>query len=156
MYLTCFNLFVCLFNCVYTLLTLVVLLFVHPVKTLVRASTASFAETLTSRLAPQLAWHLRFMYPCPHPVPAAGDLSAAKLVAVHLASPLLAVPVGAMATAVAFVWLYSEVLLGDKSEEAGCEYRSFLWVRQRWEGFVLAALKKKELVDSVRSGYTNE
>jgi hypothetical protein len=139
---------VSIFNALYTLLTLLFLFLSYPLNNLISPSCADFSDSVATSLSPPLAWHLKFIFPHPHPVPAPEEFSAAALVTVHLTSPLFAVPVGAMAAIVAFVWLYTEVLLGDKNDEAGCEYRSFLFVKQRWENFVLASLRPKELPDN--------
>ncbi|KAA8899217.1 hypothetical protein FN846DRAFT_990626 [Sphaerosporella brunnea] len=145
MYLTCLNPFFCIFNALYTLLTLFILSLSYPFKTLFSSSCLDFSDALTSHLSSPLYWHPRFTYPHPHLIPRPDELSAGSLVVVHLVSPLLAVPVWTMAAAVALVWLYTEGLLRDKHDNDGCEYKSFLWVKQRWDKIMLASLKGKKL-----------
>ncbi|KAF8539922.1 hypothetical protein BDD12DRAFT_72670 [Trichophaea hybrida] len=152
-YLTCLNPFISILNAVYTFLILLIVAISFPCKNLASSNCSTFAESIISYLSPQLVLHLRFLYPRPHPVPSSGDFGALRLVVVHLFSPIFAVPISAISVCVSFVWLYTEVLLGDKNEETGMEYRSFLFAKQRWESFVLASLKPKELDnnDSFRS-----
>ena len=85
------------------------------------------------------------MYPKAHSVPSISDISAARLVVVLLLSPLVALPISAMAGCVVFLWLYTEILLGDKNDEGGMEYKSFLFVSQLWETFVLFSLRLKDI-----------
>ena len=137
----------------YTLYTLLLLIISYPVQNLTSSACPPFSTTVVSRLLPALKLHMRFLYRRRHPFPSPDEVGATGLVRVHVLSPLVAIPIAAAGASISFVWLYTEVLLGDKNDEKGMEYRSFLWVRQRWENFVLSSLKPKELPEGGDSSF---
>lgn len=78
-------------------------------------------------------------------LPQRSDFSPARLVIVHAFGPVLALPLALTATILVFVWIYTEVVLGEKNDGRGAEYRGVVFVKRRWEEYVLVALKPKEL-----------
>lgn len=67
------------------------------------------------------------------------------LILVHLFGPFLAIVLSIASLILVFIWIYTEVLLGEKNEGRGAEYRGVMFVKQRWENYILIALKPKSL-----------
>jgi len=130
-------------NLLYTLCILLFVIASYPIKQIACCSTTvtTFSQHLTHHATPPLILHLHFLYPRPRAVPAAENFSATKLILVHLLSPFVALPFSAAASCLMFVWLYTEVLLGDTNDREGMEYKSFCLIKRRWEDFLLVALR---------------
>lgn len=87
---------------------------------------------------------MRFIYPystLPHP----DDFDPARLILVHLFAPFLAAVIAVASWILVFVWIYTEVLLGEKNDGRGAEYQGVMFVKRRWEEYILIALKPKSL-----------
>lgn len=118
----------------------------YPIRYFLLTPPSSSSSTITPGLAYLLLLHLRFLSPRRSTVlPQRSDFSPARLVLVHAFGPVLALPLALTATALVFVWIYTELVLGEKNDGRGAEYRGVVFVKRRWEEYVLVALKPKEL-----------
>lgn len=147
-FLAFINLSLCFLNALYATLVLLVWLITYPIRyfLLTPSSSASpSASPSTQGLAYLLLLHLRFISRRSTVLPLPADFSPARLVLVHLFGPFLALPLAVTACALVFVWIYTEVVLGEKNDGRGAEYRGVVFVKERWEEYVLVALKPKEL-----------
>ncbi|KAI5800024.1 hypothetical protein EDC01DRAFT_530637 [Geopyxis carbonaria] len=149
-FLTFVNPLLCLFNALYTLAILAVVAVSFPFKYLASSSSVtSFPQCVNSLVAPLLCIHLRFLHPSPPPKIPLESFGALRLVIVHLLSPLISIPLAIASGCVAFVWMYTEVILGETNDRKGMEYRSFLFVKHFWEEYALSSLKPKSLDGAV-------
>lgn len=161
-YLTCLNPPLSIAIALYTVLILLFVTIFVPFQRLSSSTTTTttataFSSAIRRYLTPPIRAHLRLLYSRHHDHPLGGDnqeekkgesvVDARRLVFVHLLAPLVAVPVSAMAATVVFAWFYTEILLGDTNEESGVEFRYFLFVTRRWEGFLLCALRQRPCGD---------
>ncbi|KAL7270319.1 hypothetical protein RUND412_006976 [Rhizina undulata] len=141
-YLTFLNPFLCLANALYTIAVLIIQLALSPIR-LISPNVLPASISLITHLTYLLSLHLRFLYPRPQPLPHPQDFNARRLVTVHLLGPLLCLPFSICAGFMVLVWLYTEVLLGEKNGAKGPEYRSVVFAKRRWEGFLLSTLNSK-------------
>ncbi|KAL0635728.1 hypothetical protein Q9L58_005261 [Maublancomyces gigas] len=147
-YLAFINPFLCLLNSLYATLVLLAGLITYPIRYFLLPKDHSY--TTTPGLAYLLLVHLRFVYPrstrSRHSIlPLPEDFDPARLVIVHLFGPFLAMALAVTSSILVFIWIYTEVILGEKNESRSAEYRGVMFVKERWEEYLLIALKPKSL-----------
>lgn len=147
-YLAFINPFLCLLNSFYATLVLLAGLITYPIRYFLLPKDHSY--TTTPGLAYLLLVHLRFVYPrstrSRHSIlPLPEDFDPARLVIVHLFGPFLAMALAVTSSILVFIWIYTEVILGEKNESRSAEYRGVMFVKERWEEYLLIALKPKSL-----------
>lgn len=147
-YLAFVNPFFSFICTLYAILILLAVLVTYPVRSFLLPKGYSYPTT--SGLAYLLLLHLRFIYPQPTRsprsiLPLAEDIDPARLIVVHLFSPILAIALAAVSWILVFVWIYTEVLLGEKNKSTSAEYRGVMFVKERWENYIFIALKPKSL-----------
>lgn len=151
-YLAFINPFLCLLNSLYATFVLLVGLITYPIRYFLlpkddSSSSSSSSYTTTPGLAYLLLVHLRFIYPrSRHAIlPLPEDFDPARLVMVHLLGPFLAMALAVTSSILVFIWIYTEVILGERNEGRSAEYRGVMFVKERWEEYILVALKPKSL-----------
>lgn len=145
MYLAFINPFLCLVCSLYALLVLLAVLITYPIRSFFLPKTLA-THPSTPYLPQLLLVHMRLIYPQPtSTLPSPDDFDPVRLVLVHLFGPFLAGVVAAAGWVLVFVWIYTEVLLGEKNDGRGAEYRAVMFVKRKWEEWILVALKPKSL-----------
>lgn len=144
-YLAFINPFLCLVCSLYALLVLFAILITYPLRSFFLPKTSpTYPSTLY--LPQLLILHMRMIYPQPtSTLPSPDDFDPIRLVLVHLFGPFLAGVAAAAGWVLVFVWIYTEVLLGEKNDGRGAEYRAVMFVKRKWEEWILVALKPKSL-----------
>ncbi|KAH0614675.1 uncharacterized protein H6S33_000311 [Morchella sextelata] len=144
-YLAFINPFLCLVCSLYALLVLLAVLITYPIRSFFLPKTLA-THPPTPYLPQLLLVHMRLIYPQPtSTLPSPDDFDPVRLVLVHLFGPFLAGVVAAAGWVLVFVWIYTEVLLGEKNDGRGAEYRAVMFVKRKWEEWILVALKPKSL-----------
>lgn len=144
-YLAFINPFLCLVCSLYALLVLLAVLITYPIRSFFLPKTLA-THPSTPYLPQLLLVHMRLIYPQPtSTLPSPNDFDPVRLVLVHLFGPFLAGVVAAAGWVLVFVWIYTEVLLGEKNDGRGAEYRAVMFVKRKWEEWILVALKPKSL-----------
>ncbi|KAI5791709.1 hypothetical protein DFH27DRAFT_197759 [Peziza echinospora] len=144
-YLTTLNPILCLANFFFCLGLLAILTLQYPfhlllTKFLVNNKPGYYAPRIQSSLSSPLFLHLRIIYQTTRPGPLPEEWDSGRLVLVCLVAPVISiVPYSVGAWGAALMWLYS-VLLGDGAVPKE-EFYALRFVRKRWEGWVLWALR---------------
>ena len=61
----------------------------------------------------------------------------------HIFGPFVAPLFSIGAGVLMLLWVYTEVLLGERNDEGGAEYRGVVFVKAKWEEYMLSGLKPK-------------
>ncbi|RPB05561.1 hypothetical protein L873DRAFT_1825254 [Choiromyces venosus 120613-1] len=150
-YLALVSPFLCLFNTVYTALVILLSTFTFPIRSFLSSNVRFLSRGTHASLAFLLLLHLKFIYPDKprrSTLPVAEDFSGRRLVLVHVfgsfVAPLFSVGAGVLS----LLWVYTEVLLGERNDGGGAEYRGVVFVKEKWEEYILNGLKPKSIDSS--------
>jgi len=145
-YLALVSPFLCLFNALYTALVLLLSTFTFPIRSFLLSDARFLSRGTHASLAFLLLLHLRFIYPDKprrSTLPVAEDFAGRRLVLVHVFGPFVAPLFSIGAGVLMLLWVYTEVLLGERNDESGAEYRGVVFVKGKWEDYMLNGLKPK-------------
>ncbi|CUS09561.1 unnamed protein product [Tuber aestivum] len=145
-YLVLVNPFLCLLNTLYTALVLLLSTFTFPIRSFLSSNARFLSCGTHASLAFLLLMHLRFI--CPDKprrstLPVAEDFAGRRLVLVHVFGPFVAPLFSIGAGVLMLLWVYTEVLLGERNDGGGAEYRGVLFLKGKWEEYILSGLKPK-------------
>jgi len=138
--------FLCLFNTLYTALVLLLSTFTFPIRSFLSSNARFLSRGAHASLVFLLLLHLRFIYPDKprrSTFPVAEDFAGRRLVLVHIFGPFVAPLFSIGAGVLMLLWVYTEVLLGERNDEGGAEYRGVVFVKAKWEEYMLSGLKPK-------------
>ncbi|CAZ80341.1 unnamed protein product [Tuber melanosporum] len=150
-YLLLVSPFLCLFNTLYTALALLLSTFTFPVRSFLSSNARFLSRSTHANLAFLLLLHLRFIYPGKprrSTLPVAEDFAGQRLVLVHVFGPFVAPFFSIGAGVLVLLWVYTEVLLGERNDGGGAEYRGVMFVKGKWEEYILNGLKPKYIDSS--------